>query len=104
MSVFTDDQRACFLECENKQKKEIVENMLSLGIYREWSENAKNLRKEIKSKIDIKSKEYALLINSKDDAVRRLDLTKQNCEDEDKSNRRCTKHARYWPTTARTYT
>lgn len=88
MSVFTDDQRACFLECENKQKKEIVENMLSLGIYREWSENAKNLRKEIKSKIDIKSKEYALLINSKDDAVRRLDLTKQkeNKWKEDKKN------------------
>lgn len=77
MAVFTDDQRACFLECENKQKKEIVENMLSLGIYREWSENAKNLRKDIKSKIDVKAKEYALIVNSKDDAVRRLELTKQ---------------------------
>lgn len=77
MSVFTDDQRACFLECESKQKKEIVENMLSLGVYREWFENAKTLRKEIKSKIDIKAKEYTLFVNSKDDAVRRLALTKQ---------------------------
>ena len=77
MSVFTDDQRACFLECENKQKKEIVENMLSLGVYREWFENAKNYRKEIKSKIDVKAKEYALLVNSKDEAERRLGLTKQ---------------------------
>lgn len=77
MSVFTDDQRACFLECENKQKKEIVENMLSLGVYREWFENAKNLRKEIKAKVEIKAKEYTLLINNKDEAERRLALTKQ---------------------------
>jgi DNA repair exonuclease SbcCD ATPase subunit len=77
MSVFTDDQRACFLECESKQKKEIVENMLSLGVYREWFENAKNLRKEIKGKVEIKAKEYALLVNSRDEAERRLNLTKQ---------------------------
>jgi len=75
--IFTDDQRACFLECDNKQKKEIVENMLSLGVYREWFENAKQLRKEIKTKIDTKSKEYDLLLNSKKDAERRLELTKQ---------------------------
>jgi len=77
MCIFTDDQRACFLECDNKQKKEIVENMLSLGSYRGWFENAKILRKEIKVKIDTKAKEYNLLINSKEDAVRRLSLTKE---------------------------
>jgi DNA repair exonuclease SbcCD ATPase subunit len=77
MCIFTDDQRACFLECDNKQKKEIVENMLSLGSYRGWFENAKILRKEIKVKIDTKAKEYNLLINSKEDAARRLSLTKE---------------------------
>lgn len=77
MCIFTDDQRACFLECDSKQKKEIVENMLSLGSYRGWFENAKILRKEIKVKIDTKAKEYNLLINSKDDASRRLSLTKE---------------------------
>jgi DNA repair exonuclease SbcCD ATPase subunit len=75
--IFTDDQRACFLECDNKQKKEIVENMLSLGQYREWFENAKSLRKEIKQKVDVKSKEYTMLLGSKDAAVKRLELTKQ---------------------------
>jgi len=75
--IFTDDQRACFLECDNKQKKEIVENMLSLGAYREWFENAKNLRKEIKTKIDTKTKEYELLQNTMGDAERRLELAKQ---------------------------
>jgi len=77
ISIFTDDQRACFLECDNKQKKEIVENMLALGAYRGWFDNAKSLRKEIKTKIDIKSKEYSLLLNNKDEATRRLNLTKE---------------------------
>lgn len=75
--IFTDDQRACFLECDNKQKKEIVENMLALGQYREWFESAKALRKEIKQKVDIKSKEYTMLLGSKDAAAKRLELTKQ---------------------------
>jgi DNA repair exonuclease SbcCD ATPase subunit len=79
--VFTDDQRNCFLECENKQKREIVENLLSLGEYREWSENAKNLKKEVKSKIDLKSKEYNILLNNKDDAKRRLDLSQKKDQD-----------------------
>lgn len=77
MCIFTDDQRACFLECDNAKKKEIVENLLSLGVYREWFENAKLLRKEIKQKIETKAKEYQLLLSNKDDALRRLNLTKQ---------------------------
>jgi DNA repair exonuclease SbcCD ATPase subunit len=76
MCVFTDDQRACFLECENKQKKEIVENMLSLGVYRQWFDNAKNQRKEMKIKIETKAKEYNILVGNKEDAQRRLNLTK----------------------------
>ncbi len=77
MCIFTDDQRACFLECDTNKKKEIVENLLSLGVYREWFERAKTLRKEIKQKIDLKSKEYQLLLSNKDDAKRRLSLTLQ---------------------------
>lgn len=73
--VFTDDQRACFLECDNKQKKEIVENMLALGQYRDWWDSAKALRKEVKASIDQKSKEYTLLLGSKDSAANRLALT-----------------------------
>jgi len=81
MCIFTDDQRLCFLECDNQQKKEIVENLLSLGNYREWHENAKVLRKEIKVAIDTKTKEFQILINSKDDAKRRLALTQKKNED-----------------------
>ena len=81
MCIFTDDQRLCFLECDNQQKKEIVENLLSLGNYREWHENAKVLRKEIKVGIDTKTKEFQILINSTDDAKRRLALTQKKNED-----------------------
>ena len=81
MCIFTDDQRLCFLECDNQQKKEIVENLLSLGNYREWHENAKVLRKEIKVVIDTKTKEFQILINSTDDAKRRLALTQKKNED-----------------------
>lgn len=81
MCIFTDDQRACFLECENTKKKEIVENLLSLGDYRSWHENAKSLRKEIKANIDTKAKEYQLLLSNKDDADRRLTLTEKKQQD-----------------------
>lgn len=77
MCIFTDDQRACFLECDSTKKKEIVENLLCLGVYRDWFENAKVLRKEIKQKIDTKAKEYQLLLSNKDDSKRRLDLTEK---------------------------
>lgn len=81
IAIFTDDQRSCFLECDTKQKKEIVENLLSLGNYREWHEKAKELRKSVKSQIDLKAKEYSLLLGNKDDAKRRLELTKKKDSD-----------------------
>jgi DNA repair exonuclease SbcCD ATPase subunit len=81
MCIFTDDQRLCFLECDNQQKKEIVENLLSLGSYREWHENAKVIRKEIRVGIETKTKEFQILLNSNDDAKRRLALTRKKNED-----------------------
>ena len=75
--IFTDDQRACFLECDNRQKKEIVENMLSLGTYRQWHEGARALRKELKGQIDIKAKEYMILENNVSEATKRLEASKQ---------------------------
>lgn len=77
ISIFTDDQRLCFLECDNSHKKAIVENMLALGEYRDWHENAKELRKAIKQSIDSKAKEYQLLLSNQDDAKRRLALTEK---------------------------
>lgn len=73
--IFTDDQRSCFLECDKNTKREIVENLLSLNVYREWFENAKSLKKEAKSKIDSKTKEFSLFLSNKEDAEKRLFLT-----------------------------
>lgn len=80
ISIFTDDQRSCFLECDKNKKREIVENMLSLSIYREWFDNAKELKKEIRAKIEIKTKEFEILTGNLKDANRRLLLTKQKDE------------------------
>jgi DNA repair exonuclease SbcCD ATPase subunit len=76
--IFTDDQRSCFLECANDTKTEIIENLMQLTCYRDWFEQAKNLKKEIKLNFEMKTKEYTLLLSNKDDAVRRLDLTQKN--------------------------
>ena len=81
MCIFTDDQRACFLECDNPTKRDIVENLLSLGEYRDWAENAKEFSKEIKAKIAAKSKEFEMLLSNKTDAERRLNLTQVKDKD-----------------------
>ena len=78
--IFTDDQRSCFLECDKDTKLEIVENLMQLGVYREWYENARSLKKEIKSSIDFKVKEYDLLLRNKQDSFNRLELTKNKQE------------------------
>ncbi|RDJ35439.1 MAG: hypothetical protein DWQ19_11530 [Crenarchaeota archaeon] len=46
--VFTDNNAGSFLECDTKSKREIVENLLSLDVYREYGENAKKLRNTAK--------------------------------------------------------
>lgn len=74
--IFTDDQRSCFLECDKNTKREIVENLLSLGSYREWFESAKNKKKEVKNQIEAESKEFSMLLNNKEDSEKRLELTK----------------------------
>jgi len=73
--IFTDDQRSCFLECDKNTKREIVENLLSLGSYREWFESSKEAKKEIKSQIDSESKEFSILLRNQEDSEKRLKLT-----------------------------
>ena len=80
ISVFTDDQRSCFLEVDNTKKKEIVENLLSLNEYRGWHDNAKAIKKENKTKIDNKSAEYKMLLSNQADGNRRLQLAEKNNE------------------------
>lgn len=74
--VFTDDQRSCFLECDKSTKREIVENLLCLGKYREWFENAKSIKRNTKNEIELISKEYKILLDSKEENTKRINLAK----------------------------
>ena len=77
ISVFTDDQSICFLEATGPVKREIVENLLSLGIYRERQEKVNALIKETKANISVLGKEFDLLQNSKIESEKRLNQTIQ---------------------------
>ena len=52
-----------------------MENLLSLGVYRDWFEKAKEKKKDIKTKIESEAKEFALFVNNQEDAEQRLQLT-----------------------------
>lgn len=57
ISVFTDDNRSSFLECDTPEKRHIVENLLSLEKYRNYSENVKKIYKSHKENIKAQEKE-----------------------------------------------
>jgi len=56
--VFTDNNAGSFLECDAANKRDIVENLLSLEKYKTFAENAKELKKEKKEAIRIAQVEY----------------------------------------------
>jgi DNA repair exonuclease SbcCD ATPase subunit len=49
--IFTDDNSTSFLECDAAEKRNIVENLLSLEKYRSYNENAKVLHKQHQASI-----------------------------------------------------
>lgn len=77
MCVFTDDLRMCFLESDAEQKREIIENLLSLHVYRSRHEKAKFLRKQLKQNIDVKGKEYQIFLENERTAKKRIQLTQE---------------------------
>ena len=56
--VFTDNNAGSFLECDSAGKRDIVENLLSLEKYKNFSESAKILKKEKKDEIKIAQHDY----------------------------------------------
>lgn len=79
--VFADDQSSCFLECDTPTKREIVENLLSLSIYRERHEIANTELKAIKTNIKTLGREYETLLGVKSDAEVRIEKTVQKEKD-----------------------
>lgn len=59
--VFSDDQSNSFLESETSVKRQIIENLLSLGVYRKWQEKASEGLKNKKSNLSVLAKEYDLM-------------------------------------------
>ena len=61
--IFTDNNSGSFLECDIPTKREIVENLLSLGKYREYVEIAKDYKKKFNDNIKLKNNEFNIIIN-----------------------------------------
>lgn len=70
--VFTDDNTSCFLECDTPEKRQIVENLLSLDKYRAYSEAAKAGLKSVKDSLKILVREYEMLLTEKQSADTRV--------------------------------
>lgn len=70
--IFSDDNTLPFLECDNTKKREIVENILSLEKYRNYSQSAKDMLKGLKDKIKELTREYESLEAQKDAATGRV--------------------------------
>lgn len=79
--VFTDDQSSCFLECDTPKKREIVENLLNLSIYRLRHETASAESKALKTTIKSLGREYEILLGTKKDAERRVESAIQKEKD-----------------------
>ena len=76
--IFTDDNRNCFLECDGPTKREIVENILNLFVYRKKGENVKKFIKQLTDNLKLKTKEYELITNNKKNADFRLEQSLNN--------------------------
>lgn len=81
VAVFTDDSSSSFLECDAADKREIVENLLSLEKYRNYHENAKVLLKSHKDSIKNLEKEIGFLDKSISDEETNLGRLKKSQED-----------------------
>lgn len=76
--IFTDDNRNCFLECDGPTKREIVENILNLFVYRKKCDNVKKAIKQLTDGLKLKVKEYELITNNKKNADFRLEQSLNN--------------------------
>ena len=85
--VFTDNNTGSFLECDASNKRQIVENLLSLEKYREIAEETKELRKEKKDEIKNLNFEYSTLLSQEEIIKNRLIVSK-NKENEWKESKK----------------
>ena len=75
--VFTDNNAGSFLECDASNKREIVENLLSLDKYKGFAERAKNLKKEKKDAIKILQVDYENIRKQLEQSKSRIKAAKE---------------------------
>jgi len=75
--VFTDNNSGSFLECDAASKRDIVENLLSLEKYKDFSEKAKDLRREKKDDIKLAQREYESARQGLQQAESRMKASKE---------------------------
>lgn len=75
--VFTDNNAGSFLECDSSNKREIVENLLSLDKYKGFAEKAKNLKKEKKDAIKILQNDYENIRKQLEQSKSRIKTAKE---------------------------
>lgn len=81
LCVFTDNNAGSFLECDTPTKRAIVEELLNLDVYKNYLDNAKNLRKECEKKISMLTLEYDQSIREINSCNNRLSQIKQQEQD-----------------------
>lgn len=77
VAIFDDSSFYSFLESDTPTKREFVENLLGLDLYRKYQDNAKDLLKVIKKKIETLAGEYEFLCQSSDACERRMQILQQ---------------------------
>lgn len=88
VAIFTDDNTSSFLECDAADKREIVENLLSLEKYRNYHENAKKILKTHKESIALINREIVYIDKSKSDEesnLQRLEKSQTEWKDNKKT-------------------
>ena len=77
-SIFTDDQSNCFLEADAAKKREIVEDLLLLSVYKQRFENSKVLLKENKNSLRQLTSEYELLLTNRNSVEVKIQNSKNS--------------------------
>lgn len=84
--IFRDNNSGCFLECDTPTKRHIIDNLLSLSSYREYSEKAKKIKNKYKEKINLISEQYSNILSQLNSCEIRINKIKQQ-EEEWKNNK-----------------
>lgn len=75
--VFDDSNNYCFLELDAAGKRTVVENLLGLDRYREHHDTAKEMLKEVKSKVKDLTKDYERYQDDIDASKKRIEKVQQ---------------------------